>query len=253
VALVEPWGGFGGALVEPWWSLGVALVKPWGSLGVALECLCGAYQQALGWPWVALCSPLSDFSFCPTVALDGLARLRDIGCWMFDVGCSMSSGFSFQLSAFQLLPNRMPSAVSSDESLQDNAGLVSRGGQDLPGADSRAPRGRTHRRAASACRFSERLTEAILCFAVVFSPWVFATTQELRRQRGIGGLHALPRCSDFVGGRHVTGYRRVRGRIICAWAGGRSPPYVPVSATPATVTPGGSGEVPRGGHNCAAP
>ena len=187
------------------------------------------------------------------------------------------SGFSFQLSAFQLLPNcgfgwlharttsvrnslrtngepiRMPPAMSSDESLQDNAGLVSRGGQDLPGADSRAPRGRTHRRAASACRFSERLTEAILCFAVVFSPWVFATTQELRRQRGIGGLHALPRCSDFVGGRHVTGYRRVRGRIICAWAGGRSPPYVPVSATPATVTPGGSGEVPRGGRNCAAP
>jgi hypothetical protein len=93
VALVEPWGGLGGALGWLWWSL-----------EVALGCLCGAYQQALGWPWgglgwlcaalfpisafsfqhfsfcrnVALCSPLSDFSFqhfsfCPIVALGWLA------------------------------------------------------------------------------------------------------------------------------------------------------------------------------------
>jgi hypothetical protein len=58
---------------------------PWGSLGVALGWLCTPQYMALGWPWgglgvalvshwVALCSPLSDFSF--------------------------------QLSAFQLLPNR---------------------------------------------------------------------------------------------------------------------------------------------------
>jgi len=76
------------------------------------------------------------------------------------------SGFSFQLSAFQLLPKggfgglharttsvrnslrtngepiRMPSAMNPDESLQDDAGLLSRGGQDLPGADSSGLRAR---------------------------------------------------------------------------------------------------------------
>jgi hypothetical protein len=68
--------------------------------------------------------------------------------------------------------------MNPDESLQGNAGLVSPGGAELPGANSRASRGRTHRRAASACHFCERLTEATLCFAVVFNPWVFGTTQE---------------------------------------------------------------------------
>jgi hypothetical protein len=68
--------------------------------------------------------------------------------------------------------------MNPDESLQGNAGLVSPGGQELPGADSRAPRGRTHRRAASAYHVCERLTEAVLCFVVVFNPWVFGTTQE---------------------------------------------------------------------------
>jgi O-antigen ligase len=72
----------------------------------------------------------------------------------------------------------MPSAMNPDESLQGNAELVSPGGQELPGADSRASRGRTHRRAASAYHVCERLTEATLCFAVVFNPWVFGTTQE---------------------------------------------------------------------------
>jgi O-antigen ligase len=68
--------------------------------------------------------------------------------------------------------------MNPDESLQGNAGRVSPGGQELPGADSRASRGRMHRRAASAWQFCERLTEAILCFAVVFNPWAFGTTQE---------------------------------------------------------------------------
>lgn len=72
----------------------------------------------------------------------------------------------------------MPSAMNPDESLQGDAGIVSPGGQELAGADSREPRGRTHRRAASAYLFCERLTEAVLCFAVVFNPWVFGTTQE---------------------------------------------------------------------------
>jgi hypothetical protein len=68
--------------------------------------------------------------------------------------------------------------MNPDESLQGDAGIVSPGGQELAGADSREPRGRTHRRAASAYLFCERLTEATLCFAVVFNPWVFGTTQE---------------------------------------------------------------------------
>ena len=68
--------------------------------------------------------------------------------------------------------------MNPDEPLQDNAGLVPPGGQEPPGADSRASRGRTHRRAGSTYRVCERLTGATLCFAVVFNPWAFGTTQE---------------------------------------------------------------------------
>jgi hypothetical protein len=68
--------------------------------------------------------------------------------------------------------------MNRDESPQGNADLVSPGGLELPGADSRASRGRTHRRASSAYHSCERLTEAVLFFAVVFNPWVFGTTQE---------------------------------------------------------------------------
>ena len=68
--------------------------------------------------------------------------------------------------------------MNPDESPQGNAGIVSPGGQELPGPDSRASRRRTHRRAGSTYHVCERLTEATLCFAVVFNPWVFGTTQE---------------------------------------------------------------------------
>jgi hypothetical protein len=85
---------------------------------VALGCLCGAYQQALGWPWGGfgwlratsfLVSAFSfqHFSFCPIVALGWLARpvtnhesritsgfgwlYPSFRCWKLDVRCSMFS------------------------------------------------------------------------------------------------------------------------------------------------------------------
>jgi hypothetical protein len=74
--------------------------------------------------------------------------------------------------------NVLVNDMNLDESLQGNAGLVSPSGPESPGADSRATRGRRHRRAASAYLFCERLTEATLCLAVVFNSWAFGTTQE---------------------------------------------------------------------------
>src|ERR1017187_3135388 len=53
VALVEPWGGFGGALGWLWWSLGGALVEPWCGFVLRSLCLVYAYNMALGWLWVA--------------------------------------------------------------------------------------------------------------------------------------------------------------------------------------------------------
>jgi hypothetical protein len=93
-----PWGSLGVALGWPWGSLGVALGWPWGGLGVALYSTVYGFRVALGWPWGSLgwlCAALfpisafsfQHFSFCPIVAL-----------------CSPLSDFSFQLSAFQLLP-----------------------------------------------------------------------------------------------------------------------------------------------------
>src|ERR1039458_7428997 len=77
VALVEPWGGFGGALGWLWWSLEVALVKPWGGFGEALGWLCTPESMpsiwlwcglgvALWWLWVAL-PGLSAFCLLPSL------------------------------------------------------------------------------------------------------------------------------------------------------------------------------------------
>ena len=109
-----------------------------------ISCLPTGLGVALGSPWVVLCSPLSDLSFqlsafqlLPNCGL-GVALMShwvacwpdspvthhasrnthpsSFGCWMLDVPvnglmspwvalCSPLSDFSFQLSAFQLLPN----------------------------------------------------------------------------------------------------------------------------------------------------
>ena len=67
-----------------WCSLGVALVQPW-----------GGFRVALGWPWGGFVVPISWLSTSLGVAL--------MSHWV--ALCSPLSDFSFQLSAFQLLPN----------------------------------------------------------------------------------------------------------------------------------------------------
>jgi len=77
--------------------------------------------------------------------------------------------------------------MNPDESLQGNAGSVSPGGQYPPSSHSRASRRRTPRRAASAYLFCDRLTEAVLCFLVVFNPFAFGTTQDWSIRTNLAG------------------------------------------------------------------
>jgi hypothetical protein len=54
VALGSQCGAYQQALVWPWCGLGVALVWPWGGSVLRSLCLVYAYNMALGWLWVAL-------------------------------------------------------------------------------------------------------------------------------------------------------------------------------------------------------
>jgi len=71
----------------------VALMPRWGRIKVALGELSGAYQLPINTLWGGF-----------DVALGGFARLLLIGCWLFEVGCSV---FSISIPNTTCLP-RLP-------------------------------------------------------------------------------------------------------------------------------------------------
>ena len=67
----------------------VALGSHWGGFGVPIGWLSVGFEVALGWLWTPEYMPSICLLYGFAVALGGFAPPFEIGCWMFDVRCSM--------------------------------------------------------------------------------------------------------------------------------------------------------------------